>query len=79
MRELNSRLKVKNVEIRLNESALNILCQKGYDPQFGARPLASAFNRWIQRPLSKEILMGNLKEGTYTGDWNGKEMGFKKG
>ncbi|WCL50592.1 ATP-dependent Clp protease ATP-binding subunit [Leptospira sp. GIMC2001] len=73
---LNARLKSKAVEIKLHETAERILCEQGFDPRYGARPLQSVFNKLVNRPLSREILSGKLKEGTYLADWDGHEMKF---
>jgi ATP-dependent Clp protease ATP-binding subunit ClpB len=73
---LNERLKIKNVTLRLHESTEQMLCEKGYDEKFGARPLQSIFNKYINRPLSHELLSGKLKEGIYLADWDGINMKF---
>ena len=75
---INERLKLKNVTIRLHETAERMLCDKGFDPKFGARPLQSVFNKYINRPLSRELLTGNLKEGEFLADWDGTNMKFVK-
>ncbi|MDZ4727755.1 MAG: AAA family ATPase [Leptospira sp.] len=74
---LNERLKVKGITIKLSESTERILTEQGYDPKFGARPLNNVFNRIVNRPLSKEILAGNIGEGTYLADWNENVLSFK--
>lgn len=76
VRLINERLKVKNVKIRLHETAERMLCDQGYDPKFGARPLQAVFNKYINRPLSRELLTGNLKEGEFLADWDGSAMKF---
>ncbi|MCC5815071.1 MAG: AAA family ATPase, partial [Leptospira sp.] len=78
VRLLNERLKTKNVEIRLHETAERVLCDMGYDPKFGARPLQSVFNKIVNRPLSRELLLGNLEEGKYIADWDGNKLAFQK-
>lgn len=60
---LNERLKQKNIQIELTQSAKEFLSQVGFDPQFGARPLKRALQRHIENPLAKEIIAGNIKEG----------------
>jgi len=75
---LNERLKVKGIVIELSESTERALTEQGYDPKFGARPLNQVFNRLVNRPLSREILAGNLPEGVYRGDWDGIEVRFVK-
>jgi len=74
---LNERLKTQNLQIKLSESAERTLIEQGFDPQFGARPLNHVFNRIVNRPLSKEILSGRIKEGTYRADWNGQGMEYR--
>ncbi|MCW7482377.1 ATP-dependent Clp protease ATP-binding subunit [Leptospira kanakyensis] len=76
LRQLNERLKVKGIVIELSESTEHILREQGFDPKFGARPLASVFNRVVNRPLAKEILAGRMLEGKYRADWNGELLQF---
>ena len=59
--KVKSRLKYKDVEISLNSTATDFLIEKGYDPQFGARPLRRAVEKYLQDPLAEEILRGNIK------------------
>jgi ATP-dependent Clp protease ATP-binding subunit ClpC len=59
--KVKSRLKYKDVEISLNSAATDFLIEKGYDPQFGARPLRRAVEKYLQDPLAEEILRGNIK------------------
>ena len=50
-------------KLTIKESAMDFLCQKGYDSQYGARPLNRAIQRYIEDPISEEILRDNIKEG----------------
>ncbi len=75
---LNERLKSKGISILLSESTERILTEQGFDPQFGARPLNNVFNRIVNRPLSREILAGNIAEGRYLADWDGSVLSFQK-
>ena len=59
--KVKSRLKYKDVEIVLTPAATEFLIEKGYDPQFGARPLRRAVEKYLQDPLAEEILRGNIK------------------
>jgi ATP-dependent Clp protease ATP-binding subunit ClpC len=59
--KVKSRLKYKDVEIALTSAATDFLIEKGYDPQFGARPLRRAVEKYLQDPLAEEILRGNFK------------------
>lgn len=59
--KIKTRLKVKDVEIHLTDAATEFLIEKGYDPQFGARPLRRAVEKYLQDPLAEEILRGSIK------------------
>ncbi len=59
--KVKSRLKYQDVEISLTPAATDFLIEKGYDPQFGARPLRRAVEKYLQDPLAEEILRGNIK------------------
>ena len=56
------RLKTKNLQLQLDEKAKDFLVEKGYDPQYGARPMRRAVERFLEDPLAEEILKGNLHE-----------------
>jgi ATP-dependent Clp protease ATP-binding subunit ClpB len=72
---LNERLQSKNLKVKLDEITRKMLALRGYDNRFGARPLANIFNKLITKPLSKELLAGNLGSGTLKTKWfdNGAE------
>src|SRR5437870_4197920 len=57
------RIKAKDVHIELKESAMEFLIEKGYDPQYGARPMRRAVERFLEDPLAEELLRGNVKPG----------------
>ena len=59
--KVKGRLKYKDVEIVLTPAATEFLIEKGYDPQFGARPLRRAVEKHLQDPLAEEILRGSIK------------------
>src|SRR5207244_3996058 len=58
------RLKAKEVEIILDNLAHEFVIEKGYDPNYGARPMRRAVERFLEDPLAEEILRGNVKAGT---------------
>jgi ATP-dependent Clp protease ATP-binding subunit ClpC len=60
---LNARLKERDIEVLLTETAKSELAKKGYVPEFGARPLRRTIQREIETPLSVKILEGDIKEG----------------
>lgn len=49
--------------VELTEAAKDFLAQKGYDPQYGARPLNRAIQRYLEDPVAEEILKGDLADG----------------
>ncbi|CCK78437.1 ATP-dependent chaperone ClpB [Desulfobacula toluolica] len=61
--KLNGRLKSRNLAIILDDGAMELLAQKGYDPTFGARPLKRVIQQEIENPLSMAILKGEFTEG----------------
>ena len=63
LKEIAERLRDAGVAIHLTEPARLWLAQKGYDPQFGARPLRRALQRFVENPLSTQLLKGELRSG----------------
>jgi ATP-dependent Clp protease ATP-binding subunit ClpA len=61
--ELEGQLSDRNVIIELTDEARSWLAAKGYDPQFGARPLARVIQETIKKPLAEELLFGKLAKG----------------
>jgi ATP-dependent Clp protease ATP-binding subunit ClpC len=57
------RVKGKDVHIELEQSAKEFLIEKGYDPQYGARPMRRAVERYLEDPFAEELLRGNVKPG----------------
>ncbi|MDH3574569.1 MAG: ATP-dependent chaperone ClpB [Desulfobacteraceae bacterium] len=64
MKRLESRLAEMNMELVLSDDARAFLAEKGFDRIYGARPLKRAIQKYIENPLSMEILQGNISEGT---------------
>src|ERR1043166_2570501 len=60
-----TRIKAKEVHIELKQSAKEFLIDKGYDPQYGARPMRRAVERFLEDPLAEELLRGNVKPGDH--------------
>jgi ATP-dependent Clp protease ATP-binding subunit ClpC len=57
------RIKNKEITIELDQSAKDLLIEKGYDPTYGARPMRRAVERYLEDPMAEEILRGGLKAG----------------
>jgi ATP-dependent Clp protease ATP-binding subunit ClpC len=58
-----TRIKAKEVHIEMSQSAKEFLIEKGYDPQYGARPMRRAVERYLEDPLAEELLRGHVKAG----------------
>ncbi|MEY2528729.1 MAG: ATP-dependent Clp protease ATP-binding subunit ClpC [Verrucomicrobiota bacterium] len=61
--KVKRRLKLKEIEIVLNEAAHEFVINKGYDPTYGARPMRRAVERYLEDPLAEELLKGAVKAG----------------
>jgi ATP-dependent Clp protease ATP-binding subunit ClpC len=63
MKGVLKRMNALGFSLELTESARKFLAEKGYDQQFGARPLHRAIQKYLEDPLAEEILNKNIKEG----------------
>jgi ATP-dependent Clp protease ATP-binding subunit ClpB len=63
LNHLRELLADRKITIELTPAARDLLFERGYDPQFGARPLKRAIQRLIQDPLALKILEGEVKAG----------------
>jgi len=61
--KLFSRITALGYHIELTEKAKDFLAEKGYDQQFGARPLNRAIQKYLEDPIAEEILKGEVEEG----------------
>jgi ATP-dependent Clp protease ATP-binding subunit ClpB len=74
---LRTRLAERNIEITLDEKAIDWLTDHGYDPVYGARPLKRLLQTAVADPLALRILSGDLSEGsTITIGTDGDELTF---
>ncbi len=62
--ELRSRLLERRISLSLSPLVKDFLISKGYDPEFGARPLRRIIRRYIEDPLSEAILRGDIRDGS---------------
>ena len=71
MKNVLNRLVNLGLNLELTAEAKTFIADKGYDVQFGARPLHRAIQKYIEDPLAEEILNFNVKEGdTLIGDFD---------
>ena len=82
MKEVQDRLAEKGVTVELSAKAREWLAKQGYDPAFGARPLNRALQKYVESPLSKQLLAGDFKPGATVVvdiDEKGENTTFKPG
>ena len=78
VKNLNTRLKEKNISIILTQQAMDYIIKTGYDEEYGARPLRRIVQKKIEDKLSEEILLGKVKDGdSITADEKNDNIEFK--
>ena len=63
VKKVADRLKNKEIAMILEPDATEFLINKGYDPQYGARPMRRAVERYLEDPIAEEILRGTYRPG----------------
>lgn len=61
--KLLARLKEKDIAVSLTAEAIELLSEKGFDPNYGARPMRRAVERYLEDPLAEALLRGTVKTG----------------
>ena len=75
---IGRRLADRNIDLILSDSAKALLARQGYDPVYGARPLKRVIQKYIENPLSLEILGGRIPEGAkVSAEAEGDKIVFK--
>lgn len=73
------KIELKHVEDRINElgftftirkKAIEFIAERGYNPEYGARPLKRAIQRYVEDPIAEYLVANNLKEGKITINYN---------
>ena len=64
IKEIEREAKEKNITLDVNENIYDFILKKGYDRQFGARPLRKTIQRYIEDELAEMYLKGTIKEGS---------------
>ncbi len=78
LERLNKHLESQRVSVEVTPAAREFLADEGYDPKFGARPLARAIRRYIENPLSSRIINGEFGPGdTVLIDRAGESLAFR--
>ncbi|MCD6220801.1 AAA family ATPase, partial [bacterium] len=78
LEEVKERLKEHNIEITLTNEAKKFLIEKGTNPEFGARPLRRTISRYLEDPLSEEILKDKFPPNSVIiVERKGKQLSFR--
>jgi ATP-dependent Clp protease ATP-binding subunit ClpC len=72
------RIKDKEITVTLDALAHELLIEKGYDPNYGARPMRRAVERYLEDPMAEDILRGVIKAGDQVQvTRDGEKLSFK--
>ena len=63
LERVQSRLADRKITLDFDQSAMDFLCEKGYDPTMGARPVKRAIQTYVENTLARELLAGNVRDG----------------
>jgi len=62
LKDIRARLSERKISLVLSSEAKDFLVNVGYDSVYGARPLKRAIQKYIEDPLSEELLRGEIEE-----------------
>jgi ATP-dependent Clp protease ATP-binding subunit ClpC len=63
LKGLYARLLTMGYQIKMSETAKDFIAEKGYDVQFGARPLKRAIQKYLEDPMAEVIIKSNMHQG----------------
>ena len=63
LERVQSRLADRKITLDFDQSAMDFLCEKGYEPTMGARPVKRAIQTYVENTLARELLAGNVSDG----------------
>ena len=76
---VQSRLDDRKIKLNFDQSAMDFLCEAGYDPDMGARPVKRAIQNYVENALAKALLSGKIAEGDEVEiSCEGNELGMKR-
>lgn len=71
-------LKENGIELKMTEAAIRFIAEEGFDPQFGARPVKRAIQKYVLNDLSKQLLAGVVRNNeAITVDFDGERLLYK--
>lgn len=62
-KKIQKRVATQGIQLKLTAGAINLIAEKGYNPEYGARPLRRALQDLVEDPLSEALLTGQLANG----------------
>ncbi|MFO7936063.1 MAG: ATP-dependent chaperone ClpB [Kiritimatiellia bacterium] len=75
--DLRGRMKEQELELHVDDAAVELLAERGYDPVYGARPVKRALQRELETPLARKIIAGDYPPGASVGvTVSGGELSF---
>lgn len=63
LKKVQNKLNDKDIKLKVSNNAIEWLVKKGYDPEYGARPLRRLIEQTIEDSIAEELLTGNIKDG----------------
>ena len=63
VKDVNKRLAEREISVELTDEALKFVCDNGYDPTYGARPLKRYLQKYVETAAAKIIVTGNISPG----------------
>jgi ATP-dependent Clp protease ATP-binding subunit ClpC len=63
IKSVASNLEELGYKLELDDKAMEYIANQGYDPKYGARPLNRAIQRYVEDPISEEVINGNIQQG----------------
>lgn len=71
-------LKENGIELNLTEAAIHFIADEGFDPQFGARPVKRAIQKYVLNDLSKQLIAGTVRNNeAITVDFDGEQLVYR--
>lgn len=64
LKDLEARLEERRIQLVIDDEALDLLAQRGYQPEYGARPLRRVIQRSLGDPLAVKLLAGDIPDGS---------------
>ena len=79
LERVQSRLNDRKITLKFDDLAMDFLCEKGYDPTMGARPVKRAIQTYVENALAKSLLSGNISDGDEVViSCEGDDLGIKR-